>query len=232
VTGASPRLERAAHQEVSVSRRVGDNSFQVAGYMDRMQNAALLGVGDNSADDESGNVLGDPYSQTFTYNGGSLHTGGVRAVAQRKFSPVLTGTLDFAYGGVITVNDPARFLVASDPAFNFEAVRQAAIAAKLSGRIPRSKTSWIASYRWNNGNRAVTPVDAFNASPGQADPFLNMFIRQPLPCPSFIPGQMEALVDVRNLLAQGYVPVLGQDGHTMYLVQSARSVRGGVEFSF
>jgi len=47
-----------------------------------------------------------------------------------------------------------------------------------------------------------------------------------------MPGQMEALIDVRNLLAQGYVPVLGQDGHTMYLVQSARSVRGGVAFSF
>jgi len=37
---------------------------------------------------------------------------------------------------------------------------------------------------------------------------------------------------VRNLLAQGYVPVLGQDGRTVYLVQSARSIRGGVAFSF
>ena len=41
-----------------------------------------------------------------------------------------------------------------------------------------------------------------------------------------------AMVDVRNLLAQGYVPVLGNDGHTVYLVQSARSVRGGVAFTF
>jgi hypothetical protein len=44
---------------------------------------------------------------------------------------------------------------------------------------------------------------------------------------------MEVLVDLRNLLAQGYVPVLGRDGRTLYLVQSAaRSVRGGVAFSF
>ena len=43
---------------------------------------------------------------------------------------------------------------------------------------------------------------------------------------------MDAVVDVRNLLAQGYVPVLGQDGRTVYLVQSARSIRGGVAFSF
>ena len=43
---------------------------------------------------------------------------------------------------------------------------------------------------------------------------------------------MEVLVDLRNLLAQGYVPVMGSDGHTVYLVQSARSVRGGVAFNF
>ena len=43
---------------------------------------------------------------------------------------------------------------------------------------------------------------------------------------------MEAIVDLRNLLAQGYVPMLGPDGKTVYLVQSARSVRGGVSFTF
>jgi hypothetical protein len=43
---------------------------------------------------------------------------------------------------------------------------------------------------------------------------------------------MEALIEIRNLLAQGYVPVLGQDGRTLYLVQSARAVRGGVAFTF
>jgi hypothetical protein len=43
---------------------------------------------------------------------------------------------------------------------------------------------------------------------------------------------MEALIDIRNLLAQGYVPVVGRDGQTVYLVDSARSVRGGVSFSF
>jgi hypothetical protein len=43
---------------------------------------------------------------------------------------------------------------------------------------------------------------------------------------------MEALLDLRNLLAQGYIPVLGQDGQTLYLVQSARSIRGGLAFTF
>jgi len=114
--------------------------------------------------------------------------------------------------------------------------RRHAIAAKFSGRLPHGGTRWMASYRWTNdlatGGHALTPVDWFDASPGQADPYLSVFIRQPVPAVGILPEHMELLVDVRNLLAQGYVPVVGRDGQTLYLVQAARSVRGGVAFSF
>jgi len=105
------------------------------------------------------------------------------------------------------------------------------LAAKFKGTIPRTHTQWIASYRWINGP-ALTPVDMFNSSPGQSDAFLNLFVRQPIPTMGFLPAHMEALVDLRNLLAQGYIPVVGQDGQTVYFVQSARSVRGGLAISF
>ena len=72
----------------------------------------------------------------------------------------------------------------------------------------------------------------FNTSAGQSDPFLNIFVRQPVPGTRSLPGHMDVLLEIRNLLAQGYVPVFGQDGRTVYLVQSARAVRGGVAFSF
>jgi len=75
-------------------------------------------------------------------------------------------------------------------------------------------------------------VDMFNSSAGQSDLYLNVFVRQPLPGFGFLPLHMEAMLDLRNLMAQGYVPVMGQDGRTVYLVQSARSVRGGVAFIF
>ena len=42
----------------------------------------------------------------------------------------------------------------------------------------------------------------------------------------------EQRAPMRNLLAQGYLPVIGRDGRTLYLVQSARSVRGGLAFVF
>ena len=229
-TNFTSHIESARHQEVSLSRRYGKNRFQVAAYSDRLNDAALLGVGNVNDSLGDGNILSDPFSQTFTYNGGTLATRGFRAVAQRQLSSTLTATLDYSYGGVLTLASPSA-LQAGSVANSFETTRRHAIAAKLTGKVPGSNTSWIASYKLTDG-KALTPVDAFNVSAGQADPYLNVFLRQPLPTLNFLPGQMEALIDVRNLLAEGYMPVLGQDGRTLYLVQSARSIRGGLAFSF
>jgi len=223
----STKLERAQHQELNVSRRIGKNRMQVAVFSDHVGNTALIGTGDVTA--VGGFLLPDIYSGTFTYTGNTLDTRGLRVVLERKFSSDLSATLDYAYGGVLDLSRPdvqlqeARQWVAAEC--------RHAVAAKLSGTLPRSHTRWITSYRWISGP-ALTPVDMFNASPGQSDPYLNIFVRQPIPTMGIFPGHMEAIVDLRNLLAQGYVPVLGRDGQTVYLVQSARSVRGGVAFNF
>jgi len=226
LAGFSPGLERAHHHELALSRRVGQNNLQVAVYSDRVANPALTGVGELSAD--SGEVLPDLYSGTFTYQGNNLSTRGLRMVLQRKLTSDLTATLDYGYGGVL---DLGKANVDLQDARQWIRTRnRQSMAAKVSGTIPCSKTRWIASYRWINGP-ALTPVDMFNASAGQADPYLNIFFRQPIPGTGFL-GHMDAVVDLRNLLAQGYVPVLGQDGRTVYLVQSARAIRGGVAFTF
>jgi len=221
------RLERAHHQEVNVSRRIGKNSLQVAVFSDRVADTALTGTGDVTA--AGGFLLPDIYSGTFTYAGDTLDSRGMRVVLERKFASDLTATLDYAYGGVLDLSKPDVDLQEARQWITTQ--RRHALAAKLSGTFPGSRTHWIASYRWINGS-ALTPVDMFNASPGQSDPFLNVFIRQPIPTLGFLPAHMEALVDLRNLLAQGYVPVMGQDGQTVYLVQAARSVRGGVTITF
>lgn len=221
------KIERAHHQEISLSRRIGKNNLQLAAFSDRVGDTALTGTGDVSA--AGGFLLPDVYSGTFSYAGNSLRTQGLRVVLQRKFSADLTATLDYAYGGVLDLTRPNVELESARQSITTQ--KRHAVAAKLSGSLPRTRTRWITSYRWVNGP-GLTPVDMFNASAGQSDPYLNLFIRQPIPTLGFLPSHMEAVIDVRNLLAQGYVPVLGQDGQTVYLVQSARSVRGGVAFTF
>ncbi len=219
--GFSPMIESAHHQELSVSHRSGKTNLQVAYFSDRIENPALTGVGDVTA--AGGYLLPDISSGTFSYAGRNLDTEGVRVVFQRKLASDLTATLDYSYGGAL---DFSRSDVALQQAGQWMSTqRHHAVSAKLSCKTPFTHTKLITSYRWVNGT-TLTPVDMFNASPGQSDAFLNVFVRQPLG------GHVEALIDIRNLLAQGYVPVVGSDGQTVYLVDSARSVRGGVSFTF
>ncbi|MGA9390961.1 MAG: TonB-dependent receptor [Candidatus Sulfotelmatobacter sp.] len=227
VSDFSMKLESAHHQELSVSRRIGKNNLQAAFFNDRVDNTALLGTGEVTA--AGGFLLPDVYSGTFTYAGDTLDAHGLRVVLARKLYSDLTATLDYAYGDVLDLSKPDVQI--QDTGKWLTTQRRQAVAAKFSGTVPRTHTQWIASYRWINGS-ALTPVDMFNASPGQSDAFLNLFIRQPIPTLGFLPAHMEGVIDLRNLLAQGYVPVIGQDGQTVYFVQSARSVRGGVTISF
>jgi len=232
LAGFSSSLERSHHHEISLSHRMGNTNLQVAMYSDRVADPALTGVGDASA--ASGEVLPDLFSETFTYRGKKLDAKGMRVVLQRQLVSDLTATLDYGYGGVLDLNQTGsnQADVALQDARRDSLVRNRhTAAAKFSGTLPGTKTRWITSYRWISG-QALTPVDMFNASAGQSDPYLNVYLRQPIPGTGFLPCHMDAVVDVRNLLAQGYVPLLGQDGRTVYLVQSARSIRGGVAFSF
>lgn len=223
----APEVERARHQELSVSRRMGKTSVQLAGYVDRVGNMVLTGVGDPSA--YSDDVLPDIYSGTFSYAyTGTMNTAGFRMVVERKISDNLAATLDYSNGGAVIADSPGTW---QDLAGRLGIAREHSVAAKFSGYLPGPGTRWICSYKWNSGN-TVSVVDAFNASPGQADPYFSIFIRQPIPGTSFIPAKMDALIDVRNLLAQGYVPALGPDGRQVYIVQTGRSLRGGLAFSF
>jgi hypothetical protein len=223
----SSTVENDHHHELSISHREGKNNLQAAVYYDRVSDPALTGVGEPSAD--SGSVLPDLYSGTFTYRGRAYATEGVRLVAERQLLPGLTATFDYAYGGALELAHSGEDL--QDVQQWSRSTEHSAVTGKLRGVVPKTHTQWTASYRWVDGP-VLSSVDMFNTSMGRADPFLDILIRQPIPGMGFFPGHVEAIVDVRNLLAQGYVPVLGQDGHTVYLVQSAKAVRGGVAFTF
>lgn len=227
MSGFSPAIEKAHHQEVALSHREGNTSMQVALYSDRLADPALTGVGEISA--LSGEVLPDLYSGTFTYQGRDFETHGVRLVLEQKLASDVSATLNYSYGGALDLDHDGVSL--QDVRDSTVTRDRQALSAKLSGTAPGTKTHWIASYGWTSG-RALTPVDMFNASAGQADPFLDLFFRQPMPGTGSLSAHMDIVLEIRNLLAQGYVPVFGEDGRTVYLVQSARAVRGGVAFNF
>jgi hypothetical protein len=228
LTSLGQRVENATHNEVSISQRMGAHKVQLAVFADTVHNAALSGTGAVFTQDTNA-LIGDPYSGTFYCNGGNLQTQGMRAVYSHPIAGGMDATLDYAYGGVLTA--PVGLVQLSQTATSLVTEKRHAAAAKLSGTTPRTGTRVIASYRWVSGS-ALTPVDMFNASAGETDPYLSFFVRQPVPTMHILPNGLEALLDVRNLLAQGYRPVLSADGSTVYLVQGSRVIRAGLIFNF
>ena len=101
--------------------------------------------------------------------------------------------------------------------------------AELKGEVLRSGTRLRASYRWQP-QHLVTGVDPYEAAEDPA--YFSFYVRQALRWGDRLPPGLEATVDVTNLLAEGYQPFLSADGRTLFLAQSARTVQGGLSFTF
>ena len=56
-----------------------------------------------------------------------------------------------------------------------------------------------------------------------------MHLRQPI---HLRRGSFEAILDLRNLLAEGYRPYLLSDGSLVIFAQQQRSLRAGLAFNF
>jgi hypothetical protein len=102
-------------------------------------------------------------------------------------------------------------------------------SAAFGGKLQHAGTEWQASYRWQQPG-SLTAVDPFNKN--LPNPYLSFYLRQPIHCRYVLPNGMEALVDVRNLLAEGYRPFVTDDGSVLYFAQASRAVEGGLSFTF
>ncbi len=76
----------------------------------------------------------------------------------------------------------------------------------------------------------MTAVDPYSAFGDQA--YLSCLVRQPLRMGKTFPKNMEATIDVTNLLAQGYRPFVSADGQTLFFAQAPRTIQAGLSFSF
>ncbi len=134
----SPSVERAHHQEVSLSHRAGKNNMQVAFFSDSITDPVLTGIGDMTAD--SGDVLPDIYSGTFSYQGNDFSTRGLRVVFERKLLSDLTATLDYSYGGALDLSRPDIQLQDARDSIRSVPVRPS--PPNSAERCPRPKRIW------------------------------------------------------------------------------------------
>jgi hypothetical protein len=107
--------------------------------------------------------------------------------------------------------------------------RAQSFSISLSGTLDGTGTRWRASYRWQPES-TVTGIAPYSLD--AAAPYLNVHFRQPIRLRGDGTWGLEALIDVRNLLAQGYRPYLLSDGSLLVFAQDQRGISGGVAFKF
>ncbi len=227
----APELEEGLRQELDVERSRGNLRMKVTAWRERVDHPIVSGGGTISQTDwNSGDLLFDPSSGLLRAAGESLNGDGMMGELAEQMTGSAWVSFDVAVGEALNMNGSAPG--SETVAQVLDAMRTAEVpmySAAVHGKLAHAGTEWRASYRWQDA-RTVTPVDAFSDS--VQDPYLSLFLRQPIRIGHVMPSGVDALVDVRNLLAEGYRPFLSRDGSTLYFAQAARCVEGGLSFSF
>jgi hypothetical protein len=99
------------------------------------------------------------------------------------------------------------------------------VTLRVTATTPVTGTRLAADYGWTDPN-ALVPTHVFMTQKVNQDVGVNFYVRQPLP--NILPWRMELTAELRNLLAQGYLPM---GGHSV-LTAAPRAVRGGLNFIF
>jgi len=225
------KVQRGEELEAGYSHKSGSRTYRASVYSERVNNAALTIVAPGGFSG-GGDILPDLFSNSSVFDAGNYQTVGYTASVTQNLGDRFNVSVIYGSVGVLA---PQTEQLASNSLDDLRAAiraeRRNAVTARSSGTIHKSGTYFIASYQWMD-DRAVTPAHIYSTDSMRQEAGLNLCVRQPLPAFLSLPWRMEASADLRNLLAQGYLPLSTPDGQRLLLVQTPRSFRGGLRFIF
>jgi hypothetical protein len=233
VCGARLCAESGSHQEIALSRKAGGGMVEAAVYHDAVAHSAVAGGGAMSAEEQaevsgSGSVVVDTATGSFRFLGPATTTNGVSISLSEPLTRNLWAALEYESGAALAEqNASAQGLAEVAAGLRSEAAQTATVAVK--GRVLCTGTRLRAAYRWQPGY-LVTAVGPYEANSNQS--YLSIYVGQELRWGDLLPPGLEATIDVTNLLAEGYQPILSADGRTLFLAQSPRTIQGGLSFRF
>ena len=219
-------MEQGLHQEIAFNRQAGSWTGELSVFDDALAHPLVEGAvqgaapGDAAAID-SKDVLYDPETGMIAVSGQRYRHGGVMALLRDQLSPDTWLSFRYAMGEATVVPFEAGH--------TFGGRATPMVSAAAGTRVAETGTVVRGSYRWQPVN-TVTQVAPFAS--GIPDAYLGLSLRQPLHLERVGAGKVEAILDIRNLLAEGYRPFLSQDGTTVYFAQAQRCIAGGISFSF
>jgi hypothetical protein len=171
----------------------------------------------------------DPASGLLRAAGQNYSTAGMTATYMRQLPGGNLIRVSYANGDALAAPNAVPSASVEQVVAASRPRRAQMYAISLSGTLEGTETRWRASYRWQPED-TVTRVAPYSAD--AIEPYLNLHICQPIHTRRDGAGGIEALLDVRNLLAEGYRPYLLSDGSVLVFAQDQRSVQGGLAFTF
>jgi hypothetical protein len=188
-----------------------------------------LATSNPGSDADSIPALFDRASGLLRAAGPDYSTAGFSAALERRLPGANRIRIGYANGDALAMAPTSAAMGLAEALAAARPRRVQSYSISLSGTLDGTGTRWRASYRWQPED-TVTSVAPFAAD--TAEPYFNLHLRQTIHLGHDGAGGLDALLDLRNLLAQGYRPYLLSDGSLLIFAQQQRGITGGLAFTF
>jgi hypothetical protein len=224
------KVQRGDNYELGVSQRYGSREFRISGYQENVSNT-LLTVASPETGLFPGDLLPNLFSNSASFDMGRFENAGYTAAFTQDLGENYKVTVLYGSIGVIS---PRTGEISGESANDLRDILKAshrqAVTLQISGTYKHTGTRFRASYQWTDYSAMQGPQ--FSTESTRPEPGLNVMVRQPMPAIPRMPWRMEATAELRNLLAQGYLPLTTAGGDPVLLVNTPRSIRGALAFVF
>ena len=225
------RVERRERLEASYQRVAGSRTYSAGVYHEAVSNAAFLMSGPSDFLPAS-ELLTQLGSSSQVFDAGSYQRTGYsasmsQAIGEHTDLSLAVGRTGALLAGAGSVMDAAALRG------EIRTVQRSWLTARASHTVAASGTHVSSSYGYTDF-RTLMPSHVSMTDQANQETGWNVYIRQPLPSlPGMFGafGRFEASAELRNLLAQGYLPVVVNDQRAV-LTNAPRAVRGGLSFIF
>lgn len=225
------RVQRTQTLEIGLEKKIGGTTANMVLYRDDVTNAAFTVAGGFDS------ALRGDILPSFTSRGNTLNLGNYRrlgysaGITQRLGDRVEAG-VSVGRAGALTSNpaEPSGSGDAKDVRASVRLSQRYWASARLAATLPVVGARVSANYQWMNQN-SLMPNHLYLTQKSSAEGGLNVEVRQPIRNFTGGPGRLEATAELRNALAQGYLPVPG-GVQRILIMQSPRAIRGGLSFIF
>ena len=228
-------MEHGLHQEIAFARRSEGSGVAMMVYADDIKNPVLeassrVETGAANVAPVGGAALVDGVSGLVHATGPNFSSAGITASFDHRLPGRNHVRVSYANGEALVIPAlPKRAATLAQVAAMTRPQRAQTYTVSFSGTLDGTKTRWHASYRWQQ-EATMTAVAPYATD--ATGPYLNVYFRQPIRLGGDGNTGFEALLDVSNLLAEGYRPILLKDGSVLVFAQGQRCIRGGLAFTF